>query len=241
MSQLLATAINVAALWEKERLLILEFINSLNVALEVRDKSTAGHVARVKLYSELIAEEMGLDSEEVELIKSAAILHDIGKIGVPDSILKKEGSLNKEEREAIQQHVSMTNQILKNLTYLDKARELACCHHEMYDGTGYIMGLKGEDIPLGSRVIAVADSFDAMTSDRPYRRAFYVEEAINILQDPNITQWDIKIVNIFAKLLKTDKFRLRAEKEDLITYKNGKYDRENSSLKFKQYSSFFLL
>jgi len=239
MSQLLATAINVAGLWEKERLLILEFINSLNMALEVRDKSTAGHVARVKLYSELIAEEMNLKTDEIELIKSAAILHDIGKIGVPDSILKKEGSLNKEEREAIQKHVTMTNQILKNLSYLDEAREIACCHHEMYDGSGYVMGLKGEEIPLGARIIAVADSFDAMTSDRPYRRAFYVEEAINIIQDPNITQWDMTIVNVFAQLLRTDNFRLRAEKEGLICYKEGIYDREGSSLKFKQFSQFF--
>ena len=239
MSQLLATAINVAGLWEKERILLLEFIHSLNAALEVRDKYTAGHVERVKLYSELIAQELKLPDEEIELIKTAAILHDIGKIGVSDSVLKKAGSLSDEERKEIQQHVVMTNDILKNLSHLDAARELACFHHETYNGTGYVMGVKGEDIPLGSRIISIADTFDAMTSNRAYRRAFFVEEALNILEDPDIKQWDKKIIKIFTMFLRTDKFKSVAEREGLITYKDGKYDRENSSLKFQQITSFF--
>ena len=239
MSQLLATAINVANLWEKERMLILEFIHSLNVALEVRDKYTAGHVERVKLYSELMAIEMKFNKEELELIKTAAILHDLGKIGVRDSVLKKEGTLSAEEKKEIQQHVIMTNEILKNLSYLDDARELACYHHETFDGTGYVMGIKGEDIPMGARIIAVADTFDAMTSDRPYRRAFFVEEALNILTDPSITQWDKEVVKVLINVLKTDNFKIKAEKEELIRYKDGKYDRENSSLKFKQFTTFF--
>lgn len=239
MSQLLATAINVAGLWEKERMLLMEFIHSLNVALEVRDKYTAGHVERVKLYSGLIAQELKLPDEEIELIKTAAILHDIGKIGVSDSILKKPGALSEDERKEIQQHVVMTNDILKNLSHLDAARKLACFHHETYNGTGYVMGVSGEDIPLGSRIISIADTFDAMTSNRAYRRAFFVEEALNILEDPNIKQWDKKIVKIFTTLLRTTRFKSVAEKEGLIFYKDGKYDRENSSLKFKQFTGFF--
>ncbi len=239
MSQLLATAINVAGLWEKERMLLMEFIHSLNAALEVRDKYTAGHVERVKLYAGLIAQELKLPDDQVELIKTAAILHDIGKIGVSDSVLKKPGALNDEERKEIQQHVVMTDVILKNLSHLDEARHLACFHHETYNGTGYVMGVSGEDIPLGSRIISIADTFDAMTSNRAYRRAFFVEEALNIMEDPSIKQWDKSIIKIFTMFLRTNTFRSIAEKEGLIIYKNGKYDRENSSLKFEQFTNFF--
>jgi HD-GYP domain-containing protein (c-di-GMP phosphodiesterase class II) len=239
MSQLLATAINIAGLWEKERMLTLEFIDSLNAALEVRDKYTAGHVERVKLYAELIATAMGLPPEEIEYIRTAAILHDLGKIGVPDAILKKAGSLSEEERQAIQSHVLMTDEILKKLSYFDKARELARYHHEAFDGGGYVLGIQGEGIPLGARIIAVSDAFDAMTSERAYRRPFYVEEAVEILRDPAITQWDQNIVRVFLSLIKTDQFRLRAVKEGLICLEEGKYCRDSSALKFKRYASFF--
>jgi len=240
ISQLLATAINIANLWEKERTLVIDFIKSLNKALEIRDTYTAGHSERVSFYAGLIAESMGLEEKEVEVIKLAAILHDIGKIGVPDEILKKKGTLTYDEKKVIEQHVVLTDDILRSLTFLNDARLLAVYHHESIDGQGYIHGIKGEEIPLGSRIIAIADAFDAMTSVRPYREPIPVEIVIQKMSNSEIHQWDKDILKHFFNLLHTSKYKKLLEAKGLVIYNNkGKYDREKSLLKFLEFDKFW--
>lgn len=146
-----------------------ELINIIIVTLDARDPYTCAHSERVAALSVLIATEMGLGAEEVELIHMAAHLHDIGKIGIPDTILNKEGRLGKDELIKMQSHSVIGRNILHKIECFREIEVLVLHHHERYDGMGYPAGLKGEEIPLGSRIIAVADSFDAITSDRSYR------------------------------------------------------------------------
>lgn len=242
LSMLLATAINLSLLWERERKLMINFIQSLNKALEVRDEYTAGHVERVSFYSRELARKIGMDDTDIEDVETAAILHDIGKIGICDSVLKKKAGLSWEEKEVIRKHVPLTDEIFENLHHLDNARKIARYHHETFDGKGYIMGLKGEEIPTGSKILAIADAFDAMTSDRPYRKAFFVEEALGILRDPNITQWDKKLINLFVEYLHSDTFLRQAEDRGMIRYLDKDrilYDSNTSILRFKDLSRFF--
>ena len=242
LSMLLATAINLALLWERERKLMINFIQSLNKALEVRDEYTAGHVERVSFYSRELAKYVGMKDSEIEDVETAAILHDIGKIGVADSVLKKKAGLSWEEKEVIRKHVPLTDEIFENLHTLDNARKIARYHHETFDGTGYVLGLKGSEIPLGSKILAIADAFDAMTSDRPYRNAFFVEEAIATLMDPNITQWDKSLVRQFIEYIHSDDFLKRVEQRGMIKYYDADrilYDRSASILRFKDLSKFF--
>lgn len=243
VSLLLATAVNISNLWERERKLILDTIHSLNTVVEAKDFYTAGHVDRVKHYSEAIALNLGLTEEEQEVIGIAAVLHDVGKVGVSDTVLHKAGPLDREEVDLIRKHVVFTDRILQNIGFLDKARVIACCHHEYLDGTGYSGGLKGYEIPLGSRILAIADAFDAMTSNRSYRKALYLEDVLNVLTDPEIKQWDKRLVNVFIDYLHSDDFKNYAIQKGLIKYitdDKGKkiYDQE-SILKFKHFSKFF--
>ncbi len=242
LSTLLATAINLSYLWEREKKLMINFIQSLNKALEVRDEYTAGHVERVRFYSRELALHVGMSPKEVESVETAAILHDIGKIGVADSVLKKKAGLSFEEKELIRQHVPLTDEIFENLHHMDEARIIARYHHEAFDGKGYMYGLKGEEIPLGSKILSIADAFDAMTSDRPYRKAFTVEEALEILNDPQLTQWDRSLVQRFDAYLHGDAFLLLAEDRDMIHYSDSEkiyYDRAHSILRFRDITSFF--
>lgn len=241
-SLLLSTAINVSGLWERERKLIIDFIGSLNRAIELKDKYTAGHMERVKLYSVGLAKTLNLSQHEIEVIEIAAILHDIGKIGISDDILKKPGKLDEEEFEMIKQHVPLADHILKNIHYLDEARKVAVLHHEHFDGSGYVMGVVGEDLPIGSRIIGIVDAFDAMTSDRPYRSAYYVEEVIEILETPDLRHWDSRIIKVFIDYLHTREFYESAVNAGLIRLKDdeyGSYDREQSLLLFRNIARFF--
>ncbi|MDQ7821816.1 MAG: HD domain-containing protein [Candidatus Eremiobacteraeota bacterium] len=242
LSQLLVTAINLSQMWERERTLMINFIQSLNKALEVRDEYTAGHVERVGFYSRVLASTVGMSDQEIEHVQTAAILHDIGKIGIADSVLKKKAGLSWEEKEVIRKHVPLTDEIFENLHHLDEARKIARYHHETFDGKGYVMGLKGEEIPVGSKILAIADAFDAMTSDRPYRKAFTVEEALTILNDPNITQWDKHLIGLFDSFLHGDEFLRLAEERGMIKYTDEErifYDRESSILRFRDLGKFF--
>lgn len=242
LSLLLATAINISNLWERERELVIDFIGSLNRVLELKDKCTAGHVERVKGYSVALAQTLDLPYDEIELIEVAAILHDIGKIGISDEILKKPDKLSADEFEIIKQHIPLTDHILENIDYLDDARRIAVLHHEHYDGSGYVMGIRGEDLPVGSRIIGIADAFDAITSDRPYRNAFYVEEAIEILEAPDLRHWDHELVKTFVDYLHSRDFYDFAIKTGLIVFRDGEnkiYDRAASPLKFRNFSYFF--
>ncbi|MBR5555196.1 GAF domain-containing protein [bacterium] len=190
-------------LYKEQKQLFESFINTLASSIDARDKITAGHSSRVKLYSMLIAEELELDENTKELIEKAAILHDIGKIGIRDSVLQKEGKLTDEEYAHIQEHVSITHNILDNISMSSDFRiitEIACSHHEKYDGSGYYRKLKGENIPFGGRILAVADVFDAITSKRHYRDKMPIKNVINILKKDSGTHFDKNMVESFLKI-----------------------------------------
>ena len=190
-------------LYREQKELFESFIDTLATSIDARDKITAGHSSRVKLYSVLIAKKMGLCEKDIELIEKAAILHDIGKIGIMDSVLQKEGKLTAEEYAHIQEHARITHDILDKI-HMSKdfklITEIACSHHEKYNGMGYYRGLSGEEIPLGGRVLAVADVFDAITSKRHYRDRMPILNVVNILLKDSGTHFDKVIVDEFLNI-----------------------------------------
>jgi len=179
---------------KREKELFNKVLKSLVRGIELRDSYTRGHSERVAYYSKRIAQEMGLPKEEVERIYTAALLHDIGKIGIPDSILLKPSKLTEREYEIIKLHPILSYEILRHLDFLEGAIDGIKYHHERWDGTGYPEGLKGKNIPLSARIIAVADSFDAMTSDRIYRRGMSREEAVRELRRLSGEKYDPEVV-----------------------------------------------
>ena len=178
-----------------------ETILSIANAVEARDKRTGRHSFRVAVYSMLIAAELGFEDEELENIRQISLLHDIGKLGVPDSILNKRGKLTAEEYEIMKKHVDIGGEILKDFSYIKNVADGAKYHHERYDGKGYTCGLKGEDIPITARIIGIADAFDAMTSNRVYRTAMKMEDVIEELKAGKGTQFDPKLVEIMLELV----------------------------------------
>ncbi len=176
-------------------------LTALVNALDARDTETEGHSERVVAYTMKLAELMNIKDEEfLNTLKTAALLHDIGKIGIEDSILRKPAKLNDEEWEKMRQHPVLGYKIIKNIKQLDKAAQIVLHHHESYDGSGYPFGLKGEEIPLGSRIFSVADTIDAMISDRPYRKALPLEKVADELKKFSGKQFDPKVVEAFFKL-----------------------------------------
>ena len=155
-----------------------ELVEAVISVLDARDPYTYEHSERVALLSELIARKMNLDESEIELIHVAAHLHDIGKVGVPDFILNKEGPLTKNEYNIMKSHSRLGYNIVKKIKLLEKTGPYILHHHERWDGNGYPNRLKGENIPPGSRIIAVADTFDTITSNRSYKKAFSINDAI---------------------------------------------------------------
>ena len=156
-------------LLEEQKIIFDSFIETLASSIDARDKITSGHSSRVKMYATLIAQEFGMEKNDIYILEKAAALHDIGKIGIRDSVLQKEGKLTPEEYKHIQEHVEITHHILEKIHMSDdfqQITDIACSHHEKFDGTGYYRGLKGEDIPFGGRILAVSDVFDAITSKR---------------------------------------------------------------------------
>jgi putative nucleotidyltransferase with HDIG domain len=176
-----------------------QLLENMADAVDLRDPYTGGHSRRVTEYCAAILRELGLHGPEVDLIVTAARVHDIGKIGVPDAVLNKPGKLDPEERAIIEQHPVSGAELLKR--YRDFARGVALVrhHHESWDGTGYPDRLKGAEIPFGARVIAVADSYDAMTSDRPYRKGMPISKAAAILREGRGRQWDPTIIDAFLR------------------------------------------
>lgn len=185
---------------EDQKLLFSSFIDTLAASIDARDKITSGHSRRVTMYSELICQILNISEEEKDAIKHAAILHDIGKIGIRDSVLQKEGKLTQEEYAHIQQHATITYEILSKI-YLSgryaQVADIAASHHEKFDGNGYFKRLKGEEIPLGGRILAVADVFDAITSKRHYRDKMPILNAINIIKEGAGSHFAPKIVDAF--------------------------------------------
>ena len=178
-----------------------ETILSIANAVEARDKRTGRHSLRVAVYSMLIAAELGFDAEELENIRQIGLLHDIGKIGVPDSILNKPAKLTAEEYSIMKTHVDIGGEILKDFTHIKNVADGAKYHHERYDGSGYNCGLKGEEIPLTARIIGLADAFDAMTSNRVYRLAMPMNLVIEELKNGKGTQFDPRLVDILLDLI----------------------------------------
>lgn len=190
-------------LLEEQKVVFDSFISTLAASIDARDKITAGHSTRVRMYSTLIAEKFNMPKEQLEIIQKAAVLHDIGKIGIRDSVLQKEGKLTPEEYKHIQEHVEITHNILEKIHMSDDFKmitEIACSHHEKYDGTGYYRHLKGEEIPFGGRILAVADVFDAITSKRHYRDKMPIQKVIAILIGDSGTHFDKSIVDKFLEI-----------------------------------------
>ncbi len=188
---------------KEQQELFTGFIDTLAASIDARDKITLGHSNRVRLYSELICKKLGLNKEVTNIIAKAAMLHDIGKIGIRDAVLQKKGSLTKEEYEHIKEHVKITYDILcktnMNSSFSEIA-EIAASHHEKYDGTGYFRSLKGEEIPLGGRILAVGDVFDAITSVRHYRDRMPMKDVLNIISEGRNKHFDGKITDAFLDL-----------------------------------------
>lgn len=188
------------------------FIDNLVSTIEAKDLYTAGHSTRVADLAFIIAKHMNYDKEFCEKIHIAGHLHDIGKIGIPDGILLKPGKLTKSEYEVIKDHSLIGFEILKNNASLKDIPLIIKHHHERFDGTGYPDQLKSGEIPIGSRIIAVADSFDAMVIRRTYKSAMTFESAIEELTIESNKQFDKNIVDVFLDMIK--------EKEKLINIKN---------------------
>ncbi|MGH2830649.1 MAG: HD-GYP domain-containing protein, partial [Actinomycetota bacterium] len=181
-----------------------EVLERLVVAAEFRDDDTRDHTRRVGETGALLAAAAGLDAGEVETIRLAAPLHDIGKIGVADAVLLKRGALTDDEFSAIRIHPVIGARILwgTRAPVLKTAGEIALCHHERWDGRGYPAGFAGEDIPLSARITAVADVFDALTHDRPYRTAWPVERALEELRTGAATQLDPRLAALFDEIIR---------------------------------------
>jgi cyclic di-GMP phosphodiesterase len=169
----------------------------LGAALDLRDTETAGHSRRVSLYSLEMAQAMKSSSEQLRVIARGSYLHDIGKIGIPDAILLKEGKLTSQETSIMQTHVRIGYELVSRVPFLAAAAEIVLAHQERFDGTGYPQGLMGEEIPLGARIFSVADTLDAMTSDRPYRKALPFTAAREEITRESGRQFDPEVVRIF--------------------------------------------
>jgi putative two-component system response regulator len=179
-------------------------LKALTAALETRDSETHGHSERVVTYSLRLGREFGLNSDEMKALEFGSLLHDIGKIGVPDSILRKPAKLTEEEWVRMREHPLHGQQILRGIEFLQGAARVVAQHHEKWDGTGYPLGLRKEDIDICARIFSVADAFDAITSDRVYRRGKSYEAAAKELDDWAGRQFDPKVVEAFHRVPKED-------------------------------------
>ncbi len=175
-------------------------IEGLSRALELRDRETQGHTRRVAMMTNRLAERMGIAPEARLQIQRGAILHDIGKMGIPDAILLKPGSLSPQEWEVMKQHPLYAYNILAQISYLRPAIDIPLYHHERWDGSGYPYGLKGEKIPLAARIFSIVDVFDALTSDRPYRAAWSKAQALNYIHQQAGKHFDPQLITIFISM-----------------------------------------
>ena len=180
----------------------LNTIQALGELLELKNPYTHRHSQKVTKYAIEIAEELGLSREEIEQVKQSGLIHDIGKVGIIDAILNKPGRLTQEEFMEIKKHPLLAMKVLKHLRLLQPEMAIVVHHHERWDGTGYPDGLTGNKIPRASRILAVADSFDAMLSNRPYRNAQTIEYAVSELRRGSGTQFDPEVVEAFLSVLK---------------------------------------
>jgi len=197
-----AMALENAKLYFFQKKLFKETALALATAIDKRDPYTGGHTRRVLHYSRAIGENLGLSAKELELLELSAILHDIGKIGIPDQILRKSSPLNPQERLLIERHPVIGAEIVEGIPGTEKILEGIKFHHERCDGSGYPEGLSCHEIPLFARIIAVADVFDALTTDRPYRKALSEEEALDHLRENSGVKFWPEAVKAFLRWLK---------------------------------------
>jgi putative nucleotidyltransferase with HDIG domain len=172
-------------------------LQALVTALDFRDNETQGHSYRVVEYAVLVAQVIGVVEPELSWIRRGAILHDVGKIGIPDSVLRKPGKLNPEEWDEMKKHPEMGYRMLQDIRFLEPALDIVLCHQERFDGSGYPRGLKGKMIPLGARIFSVVDTLDAMTSDRPYRAALSIDAAREEIREWSGRQFDPDVADAF--------------------------------------------
>lgn len=184
---------------ERERGQFNEIIEAMVTAIEVKDKYTEGHARRVTEYAKQLAIYMRLSNEQVENVSAAAVLHDIGKIGIHSDILVKPGKLTKEEYDLIKEHPGFTKKILQNISGFSEVVDIAYMHHEYYNGLGYPQGLKGQEIPIESAIISVVDAFDSMTTDRSYRKALPDKKAYEIIKEERGKQFNPRVVDAFLQ------------------------------------------
>jgi putative nucleotidyltransferase with HDIG domain len=175
-------------------------LEAMGDALDLRDQETEGHSRRVTAYTNALAHAMGLNSEELRVIARGAFLHDIGKIAIPDAILLKPGRLTAEEMAIMKEHCARGYEMVRKISFLRDAAEIVYAHQEQFDGKGYPRGLRGEEIPLGARIFAIADTLDAMTSDRPYRKGTSFAKARDEITRCAGTQFDPQIVEVFLSI-----------------------------------------
>jgi HD-GYP domain-containing protein (c-di-GMP phosphodiesterase class II) len=180
-------------------------IEGWSAALDLRDKETEGHTQRVTEMTVRLAKAMGFSKQELVHLRRGALLHDIGKMGMPDRILLKPDKLTEEEWEVMRKHPDYAYQLLEPISYLASALDIPRCHHEKWDGSGYPRGLKGFDIPLAARIFAVVDVYDALTSDRPYRSGWSHEKAIDYIREQSGSHFDPQMVDAFLKMISEDK------------------------------------
>ena len=180
-----------------------ETVQRLSMAVEFRDEDTGAHIERIGRFSVLLAEHIGMDAEFCERLRHAAPLHDVGKVAIPDAILLKPGPLTPEERAIVETHAEEGHRLVRgsSSSILDMAATIALSHQEKWDGSGYPRGLKGEAIPIEGRIVAVADVFDALTSDRVYRKAFSVEEAVQMMREQRGRHFDPVLLDAFMEVL----------------------------------------
>src|SRR2546423_1335095 len=186
-------------------------LEALGDALDLKDAETEGHSKRVTAFTIAIARALGLSSQEIRVITRGAFLHDIGKMAIPDAILRKPGKLTEDEQAIMREHCYRGYQMLRKIPFLAEAAEIVYSHQEMYDGSGYPRGLKGDEIPLGARLFAIADTLDAITSDRPYRAAQTLSAAREEIKKWSGRQFDPKAVEIFVTMPDTIWADLRRE------------------------------
>ncbi len=199
LARQVAVALEKARLLEGLRRTVSESIRALAGAIEAKDPYTRGHSERVTHYVQLIARAMGLPRADRDRLVRAAVLHDVGKIGIPSAVLNKPGRLDSHEFRLIQKHPEMGVEIVREIQAMAETLEIIRAHHERVDGKGYPAGLKGDEIPLGARILAVADTFDAMTSDRPYRKGLPPEAAYEEIDRCAGAQFDPEVARVFLE------------------------------------------
>jgi response regulator RpfG family c-di-GMP phosphodiesterase len=191
-------------LYENIRDNYLKTVRGFALAVEAKDRYTHGHSENVMKYTVVLAKRLGLPEEELENVKYAGLLHDIGKIGVSELILNKPGRLTPSEFDEIKKHPSLGANIIADVPFLRPLVPLVLHHHEFFDGNGYPSGIKGEEIPFGARILSVADAYEAMTSDRPYRRSLSQHAAVEILVNGKGKQFDPRMVDLFQEILRSE-------------------------------------